>query len=341
MLGVLEALAARGHSLRLLVGAAAEGVGAPCETRVLAGLDSRDRRAVSLDAALAEFAPDVVHLHTLLNPAVLEGAARRPAVITVQDHRYFCPARGKWTAADEVCATPIGAEACRGCFDDEGYYTGILALTQARLRALHALQVIVLSRYMRDELVAAGLGPERVHVVPPFVHGLDLAAKADGPPCVLFVGRLTEAKGAVEAWEAWRRSGVDLPLLFAGTGPLRTTLEARGSAVLGWVDRAGLSRLLRRARALLLPSRWQEPFGIAGLEARRFGVPVVAWRSGGVAEWCAADSLVPWGDVDGLAAALKRAVGGPRLAALEGFERDLLMDRLEAVYRGVLDRRQP
>jgi glycosyltransferase involved in cell wall biosynthesis len=333
LLGVLQALAARGHTLQLLAGAADARVEAPCEVRELSGLDSRDRRAVDLGPALAEFRPDLVHVHTVVNPDALEAAASGPSVITVQDHRYFCPARGKWTVTGEVCSRPLEAGACRACFDDGGYYAEILTLTQARLRALRAFEVVVLSGYMRDELVAVGLPRERVNVVPPFVHGLDAAARVDGPPCVLFVGRLTDAKGPLEAWEAWRRSGVELPLIFAGTGPLRTALEARGASVLGWMDRPRLSRLLRRARALLMPSRWQEPFGIAGLEARSFGVPVVAWRSGGIAEWCEPASLVPWGDLDGLAAALRRAVEGPAPVPFRGYDRDALIDRLEGVYR--------
>ena len=41
---------------------------------------------------------DVVHVHNVTNPAVLEWAASPPdAVLTVQDHRFFCPSRGKWT----------------------------------------------------------------------------------------------------------------------------------------------------------------------------------------------------------------------------------------------------
>jgi glycosyltransferase involved in cell wall biosynthesis len=91
--------------------------------------------------------------------------------------------------------------------------------------------------------------------------------------------------------------------------------------------------VLRRARALLMPSRWQEPFGIVGLEALTLGVPVVAWEGGGVAEWHpGGPSLVPWGDVDGLAAALRAAVDGPRASAPIGFEPRTLMERLVAIY---------
>jgi glycosyltransferase involved in cell wall biosynthesis len=151
---------------------------------------------------------------------------------------------------------------------------------------------------------------------------------------VLFVGRLAEHKGAREAVDAWRRSGVELPLVVAGTGPLREALAAAGAEVLGWLDPPALSRAYRRARAVIQPSRWQEPFGIAGLEALTFGVPVVAWDSGGVAEWHAGAGLVPWGDVDGLAGALRDAVVR-RAPPPSGFEPDEAMARLDAVYRQV------
>jgi glycosyltransferase involved in cell wall biosynthesis len=340
MLGVLEGLAPD-HEQRLAAGEVDGSVRVTCRVDPRPGLEARTAVPLELDGLSREFAPDVVHVHNVTNPAVLEWAAARPgSLLTVQDHRFFCPTRGKWTLSGEVCRRPMLREMCASCFDDPAYFREVHALTERRLAAARRLRLTVLSRYMREELVSAGVPPRQVGVVPPFVHGLDPGASPSGPPCVLFVGRLVEAKGPRDAFAAWRRSGVDLPLVFAGTGPLRAELSALaardggGVEVLGWVERDRLSGLYRRARALLLPSRWQEPFGIVGIEALRFGVPVVAWESGGVAEWHPGPGLVRWGDVEGLARALGEAVSR-RVELPPRFERDEAIGRLVAAYARV------
>lgn len=340
--GVLEGLAAD-HELRLVVGEDDGALSLPCPVDVRPGLEAREASPVDLDDLLVGFAPDVVHVHNVVNPTVLEwAAARSRAVLTIQDHRFFCPTRGKWTLGGEACRRPMTRDLCAGCFEDQDYFRGVHALTERRLLAARRLPLTVLSRYMREELVAAGVPAARVRVVPPFVHGLDQGASASGPPCVLFVGRLVEAKGVRDAVEAWRRSGIDLPLAVAGTGPLRAQLAACAGErdepaieVLGWVDRDSLSGLYRRARALLMPSRWQEPFGIAGLEALSFGVPVVAWESGGIGEWHPGPGLVRWGDVEALARALADAVDR-RVTQPPRFERDEAIGRLLAIYARIL-----
>jgi glycosyltransferase involved in cell wall biosynthesis len=333
LLGVLESLALE-HAQLLAAGRDEDTVRAPCPVELVSGLDERTFKAVALDALAERFRPDVVHVHNLMNPAALEWAAgRRDTLVTVQDHRYFCPTRGKWTLEGRVCAVSMERSACASCFGDPVYFDEVYALTERRLRAVRGRPLVVLSSYMKEELARAGVPRDQVHVIPPFVHGLDLHAPPDGPPCVVFVGRLVAAKGVGEAVEAWRRSRVGLPLAVAGTGPLREGLTEPGVEVLGWVDRDRLARLYRRARAVVMPSRWQEPFGIVGLEALAFGVPVVAWDSGGVREWHPGPGLVSWGDVDGLAHALAYAVrASVAAAAITGFDRGFLMQRLTELY---------
>jgi len=320
LLAVLEAQASD-HRIRLAVGRDDGTALAPCPLDVVPGLDSRVRAEVALDRLLHAARPDALHVHNLVNPAVLEWAAKHGAVATVHDHRFFCPGRGKWTSDGQACYEAMRPELCEGCFDDESYFREIYALTGERLTALKRMRLTVLSDYMKRELEQVGIAAARITVVPPFVHGLDAAAPAEGSPCVLFVGRLVEAKGVRDAVEAWGRAGTGLPLVFAGTGPLRDELEQRGFEVLG-----------RRAAVVVLPSRWQEPFGIVGLEALTLGTPVAAWDGGGVREWHPGRGLARWGDLDGLAAAIRDAVGRKGKTP-RGFERERAIRRLESVYR--------
>ena len=337
LLGVLESLVGRGHEVRLAVGRDDGTTAAPCEVTLVAGLDRTGggHRVAALDDVAGAFAPDIVHIHNAVSPEALSWAAERGAIATVQDHRGFCPGQGKLTMMGEVCRTPMNRDACAGCFTDEGYARRIQDTTDRRLDALRRMRATtVLSRYMREELGQVGIG--NVSVIPPLLHGLDPTAEPSGPPCVLFAGRLVRAKGIDDAVLAWERSGVNLPLVVAGSGRMRGELERRGVDVLGWVGHAEMSGVYRRARAVVLPSRWQEPFGIVGLEALALGVPVAAWKSGGVAEWHpGGDLLVEWGDIDGLAEALRLAVAGGAAGPgpMAAVTREDVMDDLEAVYR--------
>lgn len=332
LLGILDAQKDR-HDVHLAVGRDDGTATTAAPVHLLDGVAARDAQPVPRLASLLEtLRPDLVHVHNVMNPLALASLRGVPTVMTVQDHRGFCPGRGKLTRAGAVCTQTQSRDACADCFDDTGYFEDIFALTKARLDAFRDLPLIVLSEYMRRELQA--MGAKRVEVIPPFVYDLDPDAEADGDPCVLFVGRLVPAKGVPQAIEAWRAAATDLPLVLGGSGSLRAQAEEAGCTVTGWLDRVALSRLYRRARVLLLPSMWQEPFGIVGLEALAFGVPVAAFDSGGIREWHAGDGLVPWGDVAALGAAAAR-LAGTRASSPPGFERNALMARLDELYQQI------
>jgi glycosyltransferase involved in cell wall biosynthesis len=323
------------HDVHAWAGRIETSPGVPAE--VVATLGSRTEQSLEdLAARVSALRPDVVHLHNVMNPAVLRWAADRGAVATVQDHRAFCPGQGKWTLAGERCSEPMSSALCRGCFEDDRYFGEMVALTHARREALAQLRgVVVLSRYMADELTAVGIEARRIHVVPPFVVGLPAGtSSAEERTCGVVVGRLVRAKGLDDVLRAWELAGLGLPLLFVGTGTERARLEAAGHAVTGWLDRPSLFATLRRAQVLVMAPRWQEPFGIAGLEALAAGVPVAAWDSGGIREWHpGGPGLAPYGDVAALARAIRSVVGGAAVLPA-GFEAGLLMARLEGVYRG-------
>jgi glycosyltransferase involved in cell wall biosynthesis len=109
---------------------------------------------------------------------------------------------------------------------------------------------------------------------------------------VLFVGPLEHAAGVdllVEALPTLLGRYHNLRVVFAGAGNMHGALHHRanqlgvGHAVrlLGHVEGGHLTRLLRAAEALVLPSRWRVPFDDAVIDlARRAGKPVVTTHGG-------------------------------------------------------------
>jgi glycosyltransferase involved in cell wall biosynthesis len=166
--------------------------------------------------------------------------------------------------------------------------------------------MVVASDHMRDEFSRYSDLAGRVTTIPLFTSG-PAATTGRRTLDVVFLGRLTPLKGADLLLGALHEAGaiVGRPLtaLIAGEGPARAALQAKAAVlgadgtvradVPGWIDASQRDAALARASILALPSRWPEPFGLVGLEAARFGVPTVAFDTGGIRTW-----LTP--DVNGL-----------------------------------------
>ena len=139
---------------------------------------------------------------------------------------------------------------------------------------------------------------------------------------VLAVGRLAAQKdfGTLLAAAArWRDLDPPPLLAIAGDGPLAGELRAQAASV--GVDAAFLGHrddvpdLLAAATVFVLPSRWEgQPLVLQ--EALRAGAAIVATRVGGVPDLVGdAAVLVPPGDAQALAAAVRAVLADPSLAA--------------------------
>ena len=141
---------------------------------------------------------------------------------------------------------------------------------------------------------------------------------------VAYIGRLEHAKGVqllMAAWDRYLGSGREagLRLVIAGSGSLNREVVAWASArpsveVLGLIPPSQVRELASRARAVLVPSVWEEPFGLVVVEAMAAGTPAIAAGHGSFPELITpgADGvLFRPGDQDALAGAVADVAAHP------------------------------
>ena len=115
------------------------------------------------------------------------------------------------------------------------------------------------------------------------------------PPSLLCMGRLIPEKGfdiAIRSLHIIHEVFPSLHLVIAGEGQSRGQLEmlveelGLGNSVefIGWCAPENIPGLINAATIVLMPSRWQEPFGLVALQAAQMGRPVIASQTGGLPE---------------------------------------------------------
>lgn len=238
---------------------------------------ARDAAAVARLRALARSA-DVVHAHGL-RAGALSVLTPRPVVVTLHN---------------EV--------------------SGRVAAVLERLVARRARVLLAASADLADR--ARAVGARDVRLAPVAAPRLVPTGRDPGlgHPLVLAVGRLHPQKGydtLLAALPAWP----DAVVAVAGDGPLREGLAAAAPSVRWLGRRDDVADLLAAADVVVLPSRW-EARSLTAQEALRAGRPLVATAVGGVPDLVQDGAvLVPPGDPDALAAAVRRLLDDPAEAA--------------------------
>lgn len=218
-------------------------------------------------------------------------------------------------------------------------------------------------------------GPSARNALPPSLHdrcedvpfGIDTARFAATPlpdePVILFLSVLDERKGIgvlMDAMPAILSRAPRARLVIAGADPhgLRPSLEERARALgvldrldlVGPVDPADVPSLYERCRVFCQPS-YGEPFGMTVLEAMASRRPVVGTSGGGIPDAVVENDggrLVAPGDATALASAIAGVLARPRDAermaafnrarAEDRYALDVVVDRIESVYRAVTAR---
>lgn len=110
-----------------------------------------------------------------------------------------------------------------------------------------------------------------------------------------FVGRLVSDKGvptALKAIAQVKTSGISIPLRIIGSGPDQTALREQAVRLdiedqisfLGKLKPAQVAMELNKVKYLLVPSKWEEPFGIVALEGIACGCIPLGTNQGGLVD---------------------------------------------------------
>jgi len=300
-----------------------------------------------LVGALAHSGADVIHAHShryghVLQSALAARAKRIPFVVSTHYH----PADRRQSA----------------------WKRGLLRVQDVGFgaTAYRIADRLVVETAIEADRVREFAPGEKLVTIPP---GIDLApwdAPANGGgvpggPYVLYAGRVAANKGLDVLLDAIARMPPNVRpavVIMGRDWGERTRLEQRAQAngiaagvtFLGHVDDPARYRaVVRGARAFVLPSEW-EAYGLVLLEAMAAGVPIVATDVGGipeVVEGGRSGRLVPFGDADALAAALRSVLNDPGVAhdLVDAGRRrvgtltwDRAVDHHEAMYRAIVAR---
>lgn len=305
---------------------------------------------------------DLVHSSgaslALALPAVL---LRRPLLITHHGYQLVSVDGLGWSAEGPTPLEPAASlKYYRTCLPTLAWMRQALLLRLRRWVACHADANVAISHWMARR---QPLPRQRVihnPVLLPAEEWAEAELSVNRAATLLFLGRLVREKGLdvlLRALARLRRQEDLRPtLLVVGDGPMRPAWEQLSDQLglqgqvrfLGARRGDGLAAALRQARIGVVPSLWEEPFGLVAIELLAAGlIPVVSAR-GGLAEVVGPFGVgVPNGDAVALAAALARllrppvppaADPGPLQAHLAHFAPESVCAAYEALYRHVLAR---
>ncbi|MGO9148618.1 MAG: glycosyltransferase [Acidimicrobiales bacterium] len=322
----------------------------------------------SLIELLRRFRPDVVQVHNtfpLISPSVLYACRDEhvPVVATIHNYKLLC-ASGDLFRDGAPCHDCVGRRlptpaVAHSCYRGSATATlPIVASIVVHRRAWRELVsgYVFLSEAQRRIFAALDLPAQRTFVKANLVPR---GASAGVPKehLVAYLGRLDAAKGLpllMAAWDHFESQPTQgLRLVIAGSGPLENQVSEWAAsrpavAVVGKLSPSDCSRLVERSRAVVLPSQWEETFGLVAVEAMAAGVPAVAPAHGSFPELIGVGGILfEPGRADALSEALQVVDTDPsRLEGLgltarqiyeERFDPEVNLQQLLDIYRFAIE----
>lgn len=288
---------------------------------------------------MRSFRPDIVHLHIFygqITPSVLDVFGEDvPIVQTVHEYKLICPvasATRDGRPCEDCGAGAYWRAAWHRC-NRHSLARSVVSAGEAYLeRALRVRKkidhFIAVSDFVAKRLESNGFQRADVSVLHNFVREEAFGEPDRSRGYFLYSGRLEEIKGVSTLLQAVSRVP-SAQLIIAGDGGGRGAFEELVKQLgisdrvrfVGFQPQENLRELIRGSLCCVVPSEWNEPFGLVIIESFALGKPVIASRIGGMTEIVedGEDGLLfTAGDASELAARIEWVMSNPDLVAEMG-----------------------
>ncbi|MBV1867939.1 MAG: glycosyltransferase family 4 protein [Marinosulfonomonas sp.] len=242
---------------------------------------------------------DVAHIHIYhgkMTPAILPALRRHriPVLHSLHEYKLACPVytmqRNEKPCDSCLTSGPLTSLRHR-CKDGSLVRSAVMAAEFMTARMLGDVRLIdrflCVSDFQRRVMVRATIPVAKLATLHNFVDTTALKFQGDDDGYLLYFGRIEKLKGLPTLLDAVAKTGHKL--IIAGKGDWVQQLVARISHLsnveyVGFKTGPELSHLVARARAVVVPSEWNENCPMSVLEAKARGKPVIGANIGGIPE---------------------------------------------------------
>ncbi|MDH5547877.1 MAG: glycosyltransferase family 4 protein [Gammaproteobacteria bacterium] len=254
----------------------------------------------SINRLLRDEKIDIVHLNIyygqLTSSIIREVKSRKiPIVQTLHEYKLLCP----------VYRLYRNESYCDKCITGNYFYClyhrcnrgsvvrSLLSVVESMISRYLGSNTgidrfIAISKYVKMKHVEAGIEAERITVVPNFTSSLGRQERRKSD-YFLFFGRVEREKGTSEILDLARESRYRI--LVVGEGSEKKKMEEvkqkevlDNLEIVGFKSGNDLDELIRNAKASIILSRWEEPFGLSVVESMARGTIPIASKRGGITE---------------------------------------------------------
>jgi glycosyltransferase involved in cell wall biosynthesis len=241
--------------------------------------------------------PDIVHVHDLypLLVWVLKacGDAEVPVVMTCHNYRFTCPMMFHLNKG-KVCERCVNGHEhwcilnnCRNSiFESTAFALHNIVARKSRLFLDNVTLFIALTEFSKTRLRKAGVPESKLEVLPNVVNMPTSGADSSGGLYATYVGRFSAEKG-IDILLSAAALNPNIPVRLAGdysTLPQLLSTATENVKFVGQLDREQLIDFYRRSRFVVVPSKWYEVCPMVVIEAKSYGLPVIASRIGSLKE---------------------------------------------------------